>query len=139
MSTKAQSPVSSGMLARQMLPVLSDEDNMLVPNLQQIGIPRTAAMVLIALERYGENKPVDSRWVEWVANLRQPEVSIAMKWLITEKIVSFKAVENEGKGRPHQVYWISRVMGCYIQEKIDQRRLEFDASIAKLQGSWTVH
>lgn len=52
---------------------------------------------------------------------------------ISEKIISTRSVENEGKGRPHQVYWISRVMGCFIQDKIDQRRLEFDASIANLQ------
>jgi predicted transcriptional regulator len=139
MTVAAQSPASPGMLARQMLPVLSDEDNKLVANLQAIGIPRTAAMVLIAMERYGESKPVDSRWVEWVANLRQPEVSIAMKWLIAEKVVSSRAVANESIGRPHQIYWISRVVGCFIQDKIDQRRQEFEASIVNLQGPWTVH
>jgi len=132
----AQPAGSSDIPARRLLPVLLDEDNKIVRSMQLVGIPRVAAAVLVAMDRYAGNEPVDTRWLEWVAYLRQPEVSKATQWLISEKVLDFRIAERAIKGRPLHTYWISRVLGCYIQDKIDQQRNEFAASVADLQNHW---
>ena len=78
-----------------------------------IGIPRTVAKVLVFL---GNTPEATSRDIERGADLRQPEVSIAMKYLHERGWIVTSLFKTESIGRPQNVIRLSRPITDIISQ-----------------------
>ena len=73
--------------------------------LMEIGLKRNVAKVLTYLAGVPE---ATSREIEIGSNLRQPEVSIAMREIRRLGWVAERDEKNPGKGRPYRIYKLNR-------------------------------
>ncbi|MFA5348603.1 MAG: ArsR family transcriptional regulator [Methanoregula sp.] len=71
----------------------------------EIGIKRNVAKVMVFLANTPE---ATSRDIERGTDLRQPEVSIAMRYLIGQSWITYRESKAESKGRPVKIYALSR-------------------------------
>jgi predicted transcriptional regulator len=87
----------------------------------RIGIKRNVAKVLVYLAHTPE---ATSRDIERGTDLRQPEVSIAMAYMIEQKWVESRETKAENKGRPVKIYKlalpISEIMDIIEKEKKEE-------------------
>ena len=81
-------------------------------------MPRNVATLITYLANANE---ATSREIEMGTNLRQPEVSIAMRTLRNINWIEERDVKTEGKGRPIKVYKlnvpIEEIIKHYEEEK----------------------
>jgi predicted transcriptional regulator len=114
--------------------VLDDDDHVFVDLLHSLGVQRNVAKVITYLAVAGEST---SREIERGTDIRQPEVSIAMRTLRRENWVDEKDVKSsEGKGRPHKVYALNTPVDEIIRSIEDAKRkksAEAMESIRKLK------
>jgi predicted transcriptional regulator len=101
--------------------VLDDTDREFVEVLRELGIPRNVASMITYLANVDE---ATSREIEIGSNLRQPEVSIAMRTLRAHNWVEEKEIKKDGKGRPMKVYKITISMEDIIRHFEDEKRRE---------------
>jgi len=73
--------------------------------LMRIGLKRNVAKVLTYLAGVEE---ATSREIEIGSDLRQPEVSIAMREIRKLDWISERDEKNPGKGRPYRIYRLNR-------------------------------
>ena len=89
--------------------------------LMKIGLKRNVAKVLTYLAGVEE---ATSREIEMGSDLRQPEVSIAMRTLRDNNWIEEKEIKREGKGRPMKVYslkaGIEEVIKHFEEEKLHE-------------------
>jgi predicted transcriptional regulator len=87
----------------------------------RIGIKRNVAKVLVYLAHTPE---ATSRDIERGTDLRQPEVSIAMAFMIEQKWVESRETKAENKGRPVKIYKlalpINEIMDIIEKEKKEE-------------------
>jgi len=76
--------------------------------LTDLGMKRNVAKVLVYLANTDE---ATSRNIERGTDLRQPEVSIAMGYLLEKKWVTCRESKSESKGRPVKIYKLSWDIG----------------------------
>ena len=81
--------------------ILDDKDMEFVETLRSLGVPRNVATLITFLANVDE---ASSREIEMGSDLRQPEVSIAMRTLRDNNWIEEKEIKREGKGRPMKVY-----------------------------------
>ncbi|MBN1323617.1 MAG: ArsR family transcriptional regulator [Methanotrichaceae archaeon] len=81
--------------------VLDDKDMEFVETLRSLGVPRNVSTLITYLANVDE---ASSREIEMGSDLRQPEVSIAMRTLRENQWIEEREVKREGKGRPMKVY-----------------------------------
>jgi predicted transcriptional regulator len=82
-----------------------------------------------------------SREIEMGTNLRQPEVSIAMRALRQNKWVEEREIKAEGKGRPMKVYKLGVPLESIInhyEEESNRESAHAMESIQKLRELTTV-
>jgi predicted transcriptional regulator len=86
--------------------------------LWNIGVNRNVASLITYLKNVNE---ASSKNIEIATNLRQPEVSIAMRTLREKGWVIEKEVKGIGKGRPLKIYAlrsnIYEIINYYEEEK----------------------
>lgn len=113
--------------------VLDDDDHEFVDLLHSLGVQRNVAKVITYLAVAGEST---SREIELGSDLRQPEVSIAMRTLRRENWVREWEVKSGGNGRPSKVYALStpldEIIGSIEDEK-QKKSAEAMESIQKLK------
>jgi len=113
--------------------VLDDKDLEFAETLRSLGVQRNVAILITYLANVEE---ASSRDIEMGSNLRQPEVSIAMRALRDNDWVSEKEVRRGGKGRPMKVYSlltpISEIIKHFEEEK-QQESAQTMESIQKLK------
>ena len=80
--------------------------------LMKIGLKRNVAKVLTYLAGVPE---ATSREIEIGSNLRQPEVSIAMREIRRLDWVAERDERNPGKGRPYRIYKLNRSLPDIVQ------------------------
>ena len=73
--------------------------------LVEIGTNKNVAKILVFLASIPE---ATSKEVEPGTDLRQPEVSVAMKYLAKQRWITSRAIRTESKGRPAMIYGLSR-------------------------------
>jgi predicted transcriptional regulator len=83
--------------------VLDEKDQEFIDALRSLNVPRNVAGLITYLANTSE---ATSREIEMGTNLRQPEVSIAMRTLRQNNWVEERNVKAEGKGRPMKVYML---------------------------------
>ena len=85
--------------------VFTEEDEEFSNLLTDIGLKRNVAKVLIYLAMTEE---ATSREIERSSDLRQPEVSIAMRALKEYEWIESRESKAESKGRPVKIYRLSK-------------------------------
>jgi len=114
--------------------VLDEKDDKAVQLFTNLGVPRNLAKTIMYLSQIDECRSAD---VEQVANLRQPEVSVAMQELRRRGWVAKRDIKGKGKGRPVHVYK-PVVQLAEIMKNIEQEKLrEFETvedSISELKN-----
>jgi predicted transcriptional regulator len=98
-----------------------DRDIEVVETLRSLGVPRKVSNMLAYLANGAE---ATSRDIERGSDLRQPEVSIALRTLRKHNWIEEKISRSDGTGRPMKVYRlktpIEDILRFYEQEKMQE-------------------
>lgn len=106
---------------------LSAEEEEISTLLTEIGIKRNVAKALVFLSQVEE---ATSREIERGTDLRQPEVSIAMRALKDREWIEDMENKAESKGRPVKIYQLSRPIGEIVDTIEEEKRKEIEYQIA---------
>jgi len=113
--------------------ILDDKDLEFVETLRSLSVPRNVATLITFLANVDE---ASSREIEMGSDLRQPEVSIAMRTLRDNNWIEEKEIKREGKGRPMKVYSlkasIDEIIRHFEEEKMHESALAME-SIQRLK------
>jgi len=132
-ATKTQSGQDSP-IAQHYAYLITETDEKAIGALQLSGLPRSAATVLYVLYRYGPTNPqITSHWIERVADLRQPEVSIAMAMLAGAGVVKASEKPVPNKGRPVKVYRVIGNIPEYVRTRMVAKEREIAKALAEIQ------
>ena len=110
-----------GNIKRKKLFVLDEKDDKAIQLFTELGMPKNLAKTLLYISQFDECKCAD---VEQGADLRQPEVSIAMQELRRRGWVKRWDLKGKGKGRPVHIYnpttHLSEILKALEQEKLKE-------------------
>jgi predicted transcriptional regulator len=108
-------------IKRKNLFVLDEKDDKVVQLFTELGMPKNLAKTLIYISQVDECKCAD---VEQRADMRQPEVSIALQELRQRGWVKKRDIKGKGKGRPTHIYKptknLSEILKAFEQEKLKE-------------------
>lgn len=101
--------------------VLNAKDKQIVEVFSDLGVPKNLAKTLMYISKVEECR---SSEIEQGANLRQPEVSVAMQQLTDLGWITKRNKKKEGKGRPIYIYKLEsnldEIIDHFEQEKLDE-------------------
>ena len=101
--------------------VLDDDDIKAVELFTELGMPRNLAKTLMYVSQVNECR---SSEIEQGADLRQPEVSVAMQELRRRGWIQKRDLKKEGKGRPIHIYKstadLNNILKNFEQEKLKE-------------------
>jgi len=113
--------------------VLDETDDKAVQLFTDLGVPRNLAKTLMYISQINECRSAEyisqinecrSAEIEQGADLRQPEVSIAMQELRRRGWITKRDLKGDGKGRPIHIYstitQLSEIMKNIEQEKLKE-------------------
>lgn len=89
--------------------------------LVSIGLPRIVARVLVFLANAAE---ASSRDIERGADLRQPEVSLAMQYLQEQGWIASRLEKTDAIGRPQNLFRLSRPIAEIIGQIQKEKEIE---------------
>jgi len=92
----------------------------------RIGTRRNIATALVFLANSDE---VSSRQIERGTDLRQPEVSLAMRYLIERDWVTSRENESASKGRPLKFFRLAKPITEIVKNIEDEKRHEANQKI----------
>ncbi len=114
--------------------VFYENDKETVRLLINLGLPKNVAKTLVFLFRMKETIPVS---IERGVNLRQPEVSVALKKLEEKGWVEKRSIKRGTKGRPLSSYNLSvspeKIIDFLEEKKLDEIN-KIKENIEKLRG-----
>jgi predicted transcriptional regulator len=117
-------------MKNQSVKVLDIADEEFANTLMGLGLKRNVAKTLTYLKNVTE---VTSREIEMGSDLRQPEVSTAMRELKTLNWVMVREEKKPGKGRPFKVYRLDTNINSIIKELEQQKALESKRMLDNIQ------
>ena len=101
--------------------VLDEKDSKAVRLFADLGMPKNLAKTLLYISQVEECRSAD---VEQGADLRQPEVSVAMQELRRRGWAKKRDVKKKGKGRPVHIYKLTsdlaKILKSFEQEKMKE-------------------
>jgi predicted transcriptional regulator len=115
-------------------PTLDIEREEFASMLMKIGLKRNVAKVLTYLAGVEE---ATSRDIEMGSDLRQPEVSIAMREIRKLDWVLERDEKNPGKGRPYRIYKLNKSLPeiiKYLEEEKTKESNQIMKQIEKLKA-----
>src|SRR5512137_1242585 len=98
--------------------------------LMKVGLKRNVAKVLTYLATVEE---ATSREIEMGSDLRQPEVSIAMREIRRLDWVSERDEKNPGKGRPYRIYKLNKNLPEIIDYLEREKTKESDKIMKQIE------
>jgi len=110
--------------------VLDKADEEFADTLIELGLKRNVAKVLTYLKNV---KDVTSRDLEMGSDLRQPEVSIAMRELEELGWIGEREEKKPGKGRPYKIYKLETDIDSIIEHLEAQKKKESQAMMASIK------
>lgn len=110
--------------------VLDRADEEFADTLIQLGLKRNVAKVLTYLKNI---KEVTSRDLEMGSDLRQPEVSIAMRELEELEWIAEREEKKPGKGRPYKIYQLSTGIDTIIDYLENETKKETQAKLDNIK------
>ena len=100
---------------------LTQQDDKIVHIFTELGMPKNLAKTLTYISQVDECRSAE---VEQGANLRQPEVSVAMQELKKKGWIDKRDLKKEGKGRPIYIYKLTspldNIIGSFEKEKLQE-------------------
>ena len=108
----------------------TEKEEAFVNLLIEIGIKRNVAQVLVFLANIPETS---SREIERGTDLRQPEVSIAMRYLMEQGWISSRDSKAESKGRPLKIYKLAHPLTGILDSIEKNREKEANNQIARIK------
>ncbi len=97
------------------------QDEKIIKIFAELGMPRNLAKTLMYISKTEECRSAE---IEHQANLRQPEVSVAMQELQNRGWINKRDLKKKGKGRPVHLYSLTSNLNTIIknfeQEKIKE-------------------
>ena len=87
--------------------VLDEKDDKAVALFVDLGMPKNLAKTLMFISQVEECRSAD---VEQAADLRQPEVSVAMQELRRRGWARKRDIKKKGKGRPVHLYKLTQAL-----------------------------
>jgi predicted transcriptional regulator len=122
---------SRGIIIKQTsVKVLDEKDLEFIEALRNLKVPRNVAALIAYLADANE---ATSREIEMGTNLRQPEVSIAMRSLRQNNWVDERNIKAEGKGRPMIVYKLGVPLKSIIDHYEEERNRESARAMESIQ------
>lgn len=101
--------------------VLDEKDDKAVKLFAELGMPKNLAKTLMYISQVQECRSAD---VEQGADLRQPEVSVAMQELRRRGWAKKRDLKKKGKGRPVHIYKMTKslpqILKSFEKEKMKQ-------------------
>jgi predicted transcriptional regulator len=110
--------------------VLDEKDLEFIDALRSLNVPRNVAGLITYLANTNETT---SRQIEMGTNLRQPEVSIAMRTLRQNNWIDERDAKAEGKGRPMKVYKLRVPIQEIIQHYEEEKNSEAAKTMQAIQ------
>jgi predicted transcriptional regulator len=105
-------------MRRENVQYFTEKEEEFVNLLIEIGTKKTIAKVLVFLASTPE---ATSRAIERGTDMRQPEVSMAMKYLMDQGWIRVRESHSENKGRPMKVYELAKpitvIVDCIEKKK----------------------
>jgi predicted transcriptional regulator len=101
--------------------VLDEKDLDFIDALRNVKVPRNLAALITYLANTQE---ATSREIEVGTNMRQPEVSIAMRTMRQNNWVEQRNIKADGKGRPTIVYKLNVPIDKIIQHYEEEKTYE---------------
>lgn len=99
----------------------SPQDEKIIKVFTELGMPRNLAKTLLYISQVNECRSAE---IEHGANLRQPEVSVAMHVLQQKGWIKKRDLKKKGKGRPVHIYKltspITDIVGNFEKEKMKE-------------------
>lgn len=81
---------------------------------RRINVSRPIALTLACLAK---GKEISSQSIEMISGLRQPEVSVAMRYLRENNWINIREEKkSKGKGRPVKLYRLTVPMDCIVSK-----------------------
>lgn len=100
---------------------LTSQDEKAIKIFTELGMPRNIAKTLLYISNCEECRSAE---IEHQANLRQPEVSVAMQELQKRGWIKKRDLRKKGKGRPVHIYSLSspidKIVRTFEQEKMKE-------------------
>jgi predicted transcriptional regulator len=114
--------------------VLDEKDDKAVELFSELGMPKNLAKTLMYISQVEECRSAD---VEQGADLRQPEVSVAMQELRRRGWAKKRDLKKEGKGRPVHIYKLTKPLPQILRSFEDEKMKQVDtikSDLSELQG-----
>lgn len=101
----------------------------------EAGIRQNHARVLVYLFYHTDQT---SRDIERGTSLRQPEVSIAMNFLMAQGWTEVASLITENKGRPVKLYRLSATIGTILDDIEAEKKEEYQKQIEMIEKIRTI-
>src|SRR5664279_4394314 len=114
--------------------VLDEDDHIFVKTLSNIGMSRNIATTMAYLMNVDK---ASSREIEISTGLRQPEISLATRFMRNQLWVNVRSEKRHGKGRPMEIYCLVTPVDkiiSYYEDKIHKKSQATISAIEKLKA-----
>jgi predicted transcriptional regulator len=98
--------------------VLDEKDDKAVSLFAELGMPKNLAKTLMFISQVEECRSAD---VEQGADLRQPEVSVAMQEMRRRGWAKKRDLKKKGKGRPVHIYKLTKTLPDILRSFEDEK------------------
>jgi len=103
--------------------VLDEKDDKAVKLFADLGMPKNLAKTLMYISQVPECKSAD---VEQGADLRQPEVSVAMQEMRRRGWAKKRDLKKKGKGRPVHLYQLTKPLPTILKNFESEKMKQVD-------------
>jgi len=103
--------------------MLDEDDERAIQLFVKLGMPKNLAKTLLFVSQFDECQCAD---IEQGADLRQPEVSIAMQELRKKNWVKKRNLKKKGKGRPVHIYKPATNLNEILKSFESEKNQEFE-------------
>jgi Predicted transcriptional regulator len=94
--------------------VMGSNEYEMIELFRRINVSRPIALTLACLAK---GREISSQSIEMISGLRQPEVSVAMRYLRENNWIDIREEKkSKGKGRPVKLYRLTVPMDCIVSK-----------------------
>jgi len=114
--------------------VLDEKDDKAVQLFAELGMPKNLAKTLMYISQVDECRSAE---VEQGADLRQPEVSVAMQELRRRGWAKKRDLKKKGKGRPVHIYKLTKALPAILDNFEEEKMKQVETiknDLTDLQG-----
>jgi predicted transcriptional regulator len=118
------------LMKRETVHYFTEKEEEFANLLIEIGMKKSTAKVLVFLANMTE---ATSRVMERGLDLRQPEVSIATRYLMEQNWIASRESKAESKGRPVKIYELDRPLHEIMDSIENKKKIEVSKKLAVIQ------